>query len=168
MNGRLGHSCLILNASWEALTIVSVQRALILLLTGKAEYIEADEATELRGPTAAFPLPVVIRLIKYVRIPHTKTVGLSRRSIFMRDGYTCSYCGRNDVPLTVDHVVPRSRGGTWEWINLTSSCFKDNNKKGNHTPEEMGWPNPHPKVPHGTAWRVLGFRKPDPRWSSYL
>jgi 5-methylcytosine-specific restriction endonuclease McrA len=169
MSGRLGNSTLVLNASYEALTIISVQRALILLLSDKAEYVEADEATALRGPSTAFPMPVVIRLLKYVKIPHSKTVGLSRRSIIARDQRRCVYCGKSDVPLTIDHIVPRSRGGEWSWTNLVASCFSDNNKKGNRTAEEMGWEIvPKPKAPVGTAWRIVGQRRPDPRWLPYL
>lgn len=163
------HNCLILNASFEAIGTVSIQRSLTLILTGRAEYVESDETLEIRSPSIVFPLPVVIRLITFVKLPYTN-IGLSRKSVFMRDGMRCTYCGTATETLTVDHVVPRSLGGEHKWTNVTTACITDNQRKGNKTLEELGWTlDPLPRQPSGVAWRVRGSqRNIDPRWEPYL
>ncbi len=132
-------SVLVLNASFEPLSVVSVQRAIVLLLKEKAEVIEAAEAM-LRSERLAFRVPLVIRLVYYVRIPHRISLPVSRRAILMRDQYTCQYCGKQPgrQALTIDHVQPRSRGGKTKWENVVAACKQCNGKKGNRTPEEAG------------------------------
>lgn len=133
-------SVLVLNATYEPLSVVSVKRAVILLLKEKAELVEAAEAY-LRAEHAQFPVPLVIRLVTYVRIPRRFALPLSRRAIMARDHYVCQYCGghfaRHD--LTIDHVVPRSRGGTKTWENVVTACRPCNQRKGSRTPEEVGF-----------------------------
>lgn len=164
----LERSALILNASFETIGTVSVQRAIILILSGRAEYVESDEELEVHSPSITFPLPVVIRLITYVKLPY-RTVGLSRKAVFARDGMKCVYCGATDS-LTLDHLLPRSLGGMTEWSNLVTACADDNKKKSNRTLEELGWqyPDPLPHQPLGNAWRIGFSRKIDPRWEPYL
>ncbi len=127
---------LVLNASYEPLSLVSVRRAVVLLLREKAELLEATQQM-LRSHSQAIPVPLVIRLVHYVRLPHRR-VPATRAAIMLRDAYTCQYCGampgRNQ--LTVDHVVPRSRGGAHDWHNLATACKRCNQKKGSLTPEE--------------------------------
>lgn len=127
---------LVLNASYEPLSLVSVRRAVVLLLREKAELVEATQ-NMVRSSTQAMPVPLVIRLVKYVRLPHRR-VPATRTAIMLRDGYTCQYCG--EVPgraqLTVDHVVPRSRGGSHHWDNLVTACKRCNQRKGSHLPDE--------------------------------
>ena len=127
---------LVLNASYEPLSLVSVRRAVVLLLREKAELLEATQQY-LFSANHALPIPLVIRLVKYVRLPHRR-VPSTRAAIMLRDAYTCQYCG--DTPgrdnLTVDHVVPRSRGGRHDWDNLVTACMRCNQRKGSHTPEE--------------------------------
>jgi len=127
---------LVLNASYEPLSLVSVRRAVVLLLREKAEMIEATQQM-LRSCSQAIPVPLVIRLVKYVRLPRRR-MPATRAAIMLRDAHTCQYCGT--VPgrqqLTVDHVIPRSRGGAHSWQNLVTACKRCNQKKGSNTPEE--------------------------------
>lgn len=127
---------LVLNASYEPLSLVSVRRAIVLLLREKAELIDGTADT-IRSATRSMVVPLVIRLKKYVRLPHRR-VPPTRSAIMLRDGYVCQYCGttpgRNH--LTVDHVMPRSRGGEQNWPNLVTACKGCNQKKGSNTPDE--------------------------------
>jgi 5-methylcytosine-specific restriction endonuclease McrA len=122
---------LVLNASYEPLNICSWRRAVVLLLKGKAEQIEHNG----KMVYADFPLPTVIRLRSYVKIPY-KEITLSRRNVLHRDNYTCQYCGDKRHDLTVDHIMPRSRGGGDAWENVVAACLKCNVKKGDRTPKE--------------------------------
>jgi len=128
---------LVLNASFEPLSVVSVKRAIVLLLKEKAEIIEAAEAV-LRSEHKVFPRPLVIRLMYYVRIPHRVAIPVSRKSLLVRDHYKCQYCGAQPPAreLTVDHILPRSRGGETKWENVVIACKHCNSKKGNKTPVE--------------------------------
>lgn len=132
-------SVLVLNATYEPLSIVSVRRAVVLLLKEKAEIIEATEAL-LRSEHLSLPVPLVIRLVAYVPVPHRLGLPVSRRTVLARDRYTCQYCGSQPgkANLTLDHVVPRSRGGRTAWENVAIACGPCNRRKGNRTPEEVG------------------------------
>jgi len=128
---------LVLNATLEPLHTVSVPRAVALLLSSKAEMIEAAEG-ELRSQHVRLPLPLVIRLAAYVRLPRCVPLTATRRGVFRRDNYTCQYCGRI-VPtneLTLDHVVPRCRGGQTVWENAVAACQPCNQRKNDRTPAE--------------------------------
>jgi 5-methylcytosine-specific restriction endonuclease McrA len=124
---------LVLNASYEPLNICTWRRAVVLILKGKAEGIE-DNGTVVY---ADFRQPTVIRLRHYVKIPY-KEITLSRRNVLHRDGYVCQYCGVHRSDLTVDHVLPRSRGGFDDWDNVVAACLRCNIKKGDRTPKEAG------------------------------
>jgi 5-methylcytosine-specific restriction endonuclease McrA len=157
---------LILNATYEPLGVVSVRRAAILVLSAKAICV-ADGDGILHSARRAMPVPSVVRLTRFVRIPYRSEVGLSRRGVFARDGGRCAYC--RAVAETIDHIMPRSRGGRHAWENVVAACAKCNHRKGNRTPAELGWRlHTVPLVPRGAAWRVLGHRTPDPRWEEYL
>jgi len=132
-------SVLVLNASYEPLNVVSVRRAVVLLLKEKAQLVEAAESA-LRSERLTLPRPAVIRLVTYVRIPHRWRLPVSRRGILARDAYTCQYCAAKPPRglLTVDHVVPRSRGGSKSWENLVAACAPCNRRKGGLRPEEAG------------------------------
>ena len=127
---------LVLNASYEPLSLVSVRRAVVLLLREKAELLEATSQM-VRSASRAMPRPLVIRLVYYVRLPHRR-VPATRTAIMLRDALTCQYCAKtfSRKDLTVDHVLPRSRGGMHDWTNLTTACKRCNQKKGSLTPEE--------------------------------
>ena len=125
---------LVLNASYEPLNITSWRRAMVMLLKGKAEGLEHDPRRPLRGDLL---LPTVIRLYQFVRVPY-RPLPLTRRNLFQRDGHCCQYCGRSAERLSVDHVLPRSRGGSDTWENVTTACLPCNVRKGNRTPREAG------------------------------
>ena len=122
---------LVLNASYEPLNICTWRRAVVLLMKGKAEPIEHNGKLIYTN----LPIPTVIRLRTYVKIPY-KEISLSRRNLLHRDNYTCQYCGDRRHDLTIDHIVPRSKGGTDSWENVVAACLKCNVKKGDRTPKE--------------------------------
>lgn len=119
---------LVLNQNYEPLNICNVRRALVLVIGGKAEVLEVHQGI-VPTATRVFPFPSVIRLQYQIRRPHPR-VKLTRREIFIRDNFTCQYCGRQTHDLTIDHVVPRSRGGPHTWENLVSACRACNHRKG--------------------------------------
>lgn len=130
MNGHV----LVLNQDYSALTICSVQRAIILIHLRKAEVVEAEADRFVRSPSVKYPWPSVVRLKMYVRVPYRR-IGLSRKNVLRRDRFQCQYCGgRSD--LTVDHIMPKSRGGHDTWENLVAACTDCNNRKGDRTPRE--------------------------------
>jgi len=128
---------LVLNQNYEPLGICNVKRAVILLFLGKAEVVDRIKDGYLRSMKLQMPVPSIVRLYLYKKVPH-KNVLLSRKNILIRDNYQCQYCGRKNVELTVDHVLPRHRGGGENWENLVCACVQCNHKKGNRTPEEAG------------------------------
>lgn len=136
--------CLALNASFEPLTILPVERALRLVIDRKAEIVEADHARVFRSERSEFPVPVVIRLVRFVHVPRRFRRQVTNTFLFARDGYCCQYCGRHRSQLrdreflTRDHVVPISRGGENYWENVVTACSPCNNRKADRTPEEAG------------------------------
>ncbi|WP_156759945.1 HNH endonuclease [Microbacterium karelineae] len=158
---------LVLNAGYEPLAIVSFKRALVLVMNDKANVIVRDEESPVWGASEAYDRPAVIVLTRYVRIPHTRRVPVTRRGVLRRDGHRCAYCGRSAT--TIDHVQPRSRGGEDSWENLVAACVKCNNVKSDRTPQEMGWSlRFRPAPPRGVSWVVRGSERADPSWSPYL
>jgi 5-methylcytosine-specific restriction endonuclease McrA len=157
---------LVLNAGYEPLAVVSFRRALVLVLAGKATVV-ADSGNPVVGGSMTLPRPSVILLVRYVRAPHGRAVPVSRRGVLRRDAHRCAYCGTH--ASTVDHVLPRSRGGADSWLNLVACCVRCNNAKGDKTPEEKGWPLRFmPYAPRGSAWVVRGADVRDPSWDMYL
>jgi 5-methylcytosine-specific restriction endonuclease McrA len=120
---------LVLNQNYEPLNVCNIKRALVLIIGGKAEILEEEAAREVRTPSHIYSMPSVIRLHSLVKRPRP-VVKLTRREIFLRDNYTCQYCGVQTRDLTIDHVVPKSRGGTHTWENLVSACRACNHRKG--------------------------------------
>ena len=164
-----GH-VLVLNATNEPLNVVSVQRAVVLLLKEKAQIVEATEAW-IRAQSWAIPQPLVIRLVYYVRIPHRLSLPLSRRTVLARDGYACQYCGRQPEKsdLTLDHVLPRCRGGKTSWNNMVTACKRCNQRKGNRTPREAHMSlRDRPRRPRYIAVTVLGDARRHEVWSKYI
>ena len=127
-------SVLVLNQNYEPLNVCNLRRAVILVLGGKAEIIETARGV-LRSATTRFPLPSVIRLVHFIRRPRPR-VRLTRKEIFARDGWACVYCGRHTRDLTLDHVMPRHRGGPHTWDNLVAACKPCNHRKAGQTPHE--------------------------------
>lgn len=164
------HSVLVLNATYEPINVVSVQRAIVLLLKEKAEIVEALNE-ELRSANGVMPMPAVIRLVYYVRIPRRLGIPLTRRTILARDHYTCQYCGETPgrAELTVDHVIPRSRGGETTWENVVTACQRCNVRKGNRTPEEAGLTlRNRPGRPRFIALALVSQSVPNEIWRKYL
>jgi 5-methylcytosine-specific restriction endonuclease McrA len=129
---------LVLNQDYQPLSICSVQRSVKLLFLEKAEVLHDDPKRKIRTIDDEYIYPSVIRLRYYINIPYTRIV-LSRRNIMKRDGHTCQYCGiKSD--LTLDHVIPRSKGGIDTWENLVTACNRCNVRKGNRTPDEAKMP----------------------------
>ena len=157
---------LVLNAGYEPLAIVSFKRALVLVLNEKATVIERVEGEPVRAQHADYDRPAVILLTRYVRLPNSRRVPVSRRGVLRRDGHRCAYCGK--TAATIDHVLPRSRGGRDAWENLVACCLRCNNAKGDRTPGEMRWElRVRPDKPHGTAWTVRGTEHAEPQWEPY-
>src|SRR5690606_5665278 len=159
-------TALILNATYEPLGVVSVRRAAILILSAKAVCV-ADGDGILHSARQAIPVPSAVRLTRVVRVPYRAQAGLPRRAASARPGGPSAH--RRAAAETIDHVMPRSRGGRHAWENVVAACARCNHRKGDRTPAELGWRlHTVPSVPRGAAWRVLGNRIPDPRWSAFL
>ncbi|MBI1857883.1 MAG: HNH endonuclease [Candidatus Melainabacteria bacterium] len=157
---------LVLNASYEPLNICGWKRAVVLLFKGKAEQIEHNGKIVY----ADFPLPTVIRLRRYIKIPY-KEIPLTRKNLMYRDHYSCQYCGLKSHALTIDHVVPRSKSGADTWDNVVACCQLCNVKKGNRTPKTAGLQLlKHPKAPIGHLYfeikRLASLNFPD--WQKYI
>ena len=160
---------LVLNASYEPLNVCTVRRALVLLLKEKAEVLEHGDGV-LRSETMRLDRPEVIRLISFVRVPrdiHRRRI--TRKAVLARDGWTCQYCGSSKPSLTVDHVIPRSRGGESVWENIVASCAPCNRRKGNRLPHEIRMhPKRNPRPPGPTVFiRIAAPRTPQ-AWEPYL
>ena len=160
---------LILNASYEPLHVCSVKRAITLLMQEVAERV-LDGDRVLRTPRLVVPVPSVIRLRRYVRRPHRQRVAFNRKNVFRRDDHSCQYCGVRAHDLTLDHVLPRSRGGPTTWENVVACCRRCNASKRDRTPDEahMALRRP-PRAPtfiFSSAYGVLPDL--DPAWEAYL
>lgn len=150
---------LLLNATYEPLTFLPVRRAVVLLMKERAQVVKADVERRIRSERDEMALPLVIRLVSYVRIPFAQAAW-SRKAVLMRDG-VCQYCGRQGTrehPLTVDHVVPRSAGGANSWLNTVAACYSCNHRKAGRTPQQAGMRlRREPFVPTYAAVVWLGY-----------
>ncbi len=160
---------LILNASFEPLHVCSLKRAVALLMHEVAERVE-DGDKVLRSVNRDFPVPSVIRLKRFVKRPFRQRVAFNRRNLFKRDDHTCQYCGTRSNDLTLDHVLPRSRGGPTNWDNVVACCKRCNARKRDRTPDEAGMAlqrRPYaPRFIFSSAYGVLPDI--DPIWEKYL
>jgi 5-methylcytosine-specific restriction endonuclease McrA len=159
---------LVLNATYEPINVTSVRRAAVLLLKEKAELIEHAD-WELRSESLTLARPVVIRLVTYVRVPHdTHRRKITRRAVFARDSWTCQYCGSRGN-LTVDHVVPRSKGGTSSWDNIVTSCAPCNRRKGDALLRHAGMRLRHkPRSPGAHVFIQVASPTIPVAWRQYL
>ena len=160
---------LVLNASYEPINVCTVRRAAVLILKDRAEILEhADRA--LHAEKLTLPRPAVIRLINYVRIPrdaHARRI--TRRAVFARDRWTCQYCGTVRSTLTVDHVIPRSKGGPSSWDNIVASCAPCNRRKGDRLPAQIDMhPRHRPQAPTATIFVHVATPSIPPMWEQYL
>jgi 5-methylcytosine-specific restriction endonuclease McrA len=147
MTATLTRPVLVLDAGYQAVNVVPMRKALVLVTSGKAVPVEEDKAVVFHSERRRFHAPVIIRLLIAIahRVYRRYHVRFNKRNIMARDGYACQYCGTSGVPLTIDHVVPRSRrtleypeGGPTAWDNCVAACFPCNTRKGSRTPEEAG------------------------------
>jgi 5-methylcytosine-specific restriction endonuclease McrA len=158
---------LVLNAGYEPLAVVSFKRALILVLSNKATVLAQSGDEQMHSANATFELPSVILLQRYVRVPSSRRIPVSRRGVLRRDGHRCAYCAKS--ANTIDHVQPKSRGGKDTWENLVACCLKCNNAKGDRTLSEIGWSlKSSPRMPQGLAWTVRGAERIEPAWDDFL
>lgn len=163
----LKKSVLVLNQSYEPVYVCSVRRAIILVFRDRAEVIESS-GLNLRTVTSAFPVPSVVRLALYLRIP-TKQMALTKRNVLRRDRHQCQYCGTRRAPMTVDHVVPRTLGGGDSWDNLVCACVRCNNRKGDRRPEQVGLSlKRKPRLPNNATFIRHFIGVPDKCWRPYL
>ncbi|MGI5468000.1 HNH endonuclease [Streptomyces sp. CA-132043] len=158
---------LVLNASFEPLSTVSLRRAVVLVMQDKAVVEQAHPGLRVRAASLDLPVPQVIRLSQYVRVPFRRQAPWSRRGVLVRDQHRCAYCGRRAT--TVDHVVPRAHGGGDTWLNTVASCATDNHRKADRTPEQAGMEllrRPFVPTPADTMLAALGVsaREALPDW----
>ena len=162
---------LLLNATFEPLAIVSWRKAVTLLFLDKVEVVREYDR-EIRSVSIRMKLPAVVRLLCFVRDNHL-TARFSRKNIFLRDNFTCQYCGKRFEPrqLTCDHLIPRSRGGKAEWTNMVTSCVGCNLKKDDMLPDEADM-HPRKKPSRPTGFHVLmlnlGVQTLPDYWKDYV
>ncbi|WP_436495081.1 HNH endonuclease [Actinokineospora sp. HUAS TT18] len=160
---------LLLNTTFEPLTALPLRRAVVLVVCGKAEVVHGDPAgLVVHSATSSVLVPSVIRLSNYVRVPYRGRVPLTRAGLMHRDRYRCAYCGGRAE--TIDHVIPRSRGGQHTWQNCVACCAKCNHRKADKLLSELNWRlRVVPNAPRGPHWRLLaGVTDADPLWLPYL
>jgi 5-methylcytosine-specific restriction endonuclease McrA len=160
---------LVLNATFEPINVCTVRRATVLVLKDRAEIVERHDR-DLHAETFTMPRPVVIRLVTYVRVPrdaHRRKI--TRRAVFARDSWTCQYCGHVRGTLTLDHVIPRSRGGTSTWDNIVTCCAPCNRRKGDRLPKVAGMhPMTAPRAPSPHIFVHVASTTIHPAWEQYL
>jgi 5-methylcytosine-specific restriction endonuclease McrA len=156
---------LVLNASFEALSVVPARRALLLVLSSKAEIVHSADGV-FRSERTTFPSPSVVRLLNYVKISYKSETTLNRRAVFIRDGGKCQYC---DSPAdSIDHVVPRSRGGGHRWDNVVAACSACNSRKRDRYLDETNLIlRSKPVAPRRQLLLADGM-KSEPDWVQYL
>jgi 5-methylcytosine-specific restriction endonuclease McrA len=162
---------LVLNATYEPINVCAARRAVVLILKGVAS-AEEESRAYFHSPSRRVRVPSVIRLLGYRRIPFQGRA-LSRKNILMRDRNTCQFCG-GAFPaseLTLDHIVPRSRGGESSWENLVACCHPCNNQKGDRLPEEAGMRlsgRPRSFTLHTSRHLMRQMGRSDAAWRKYL
>ncbi len=164
----MGH-VLVLNASYEPINVCTVRRAAVLVLKERAEVLERREGS-IHSERLDLDRPCVIRLVRYVRVPrdvHRRKI--TRRAVLARDAYTCQYCGREAAGLTVDHVIPRSRGGQHTWENVVAACRPCNTAKRDRLLSETTMVlRRRPSVPRELTWITVAVGTIPPHWEPYL
>lgn len=166
-NGKMNTQVLLLNQSYEPLQICNMRRAIILIFLGKAHSVEQFD-DEIRSVSYSIKMPAVIRIYSYINLPRNSIV-LTRKNILKRDSLSCQYCGTKNSPLTVDHIIPKVKGGKDSWENLTTACVSCNNKKGNRTLREANLKLlSKPRVPSRITFIQRFVRTPIKEWRPYL
>jgi 5-methylcytosine-specific restriction endonuclease McrA len=159
---------LVLNATYEPINVCTVRRAVVLLLKEKAEVIEQSERI-LHSANTTISRPAVIRLVSYVRVPRdTQRRKITRRAVFARDDWTCQYCGSRQQ-LTVDHVIPRSKGGGSTWDNIVAACAPCNRRKGDALPKQAGMELRRvPRTPRADVFIQVASPTIPATWKQYM
>ena len=168
---NIASNVLLLNASNEPLEVITAQKAFCLMLTEKVFGV-SDGCTILRSIDNQFAVPVVVRLKRYVNVPRLQS-HWNRRGVLKRDGFKCIYCGdkcNSNMPKknpTIDHIIPKSKGGKNSWVNTACACMACNTRKGDRTPEQAGmrllW---EPKTPR-VGYIIASGNVPDD-WKVYI
>jgi 5-methylcytosine-specific restriction endonuclease McrA len=162
MHGR----ALVLNATYEPLCVVSSRRALVLVLDDKAELVHST-GHHFHSARTQFPEPSVVRLGQYIKVPRVNRIAITRRSVFARDGHRCQYCGAQAE--NIDHVVPKSRGGTHTWDNVVAACRRCNAAKEDRLLEESGFVLRHPpRAPRSGVWLLAASGELRSDWEPYV
>ncbi|RTL68878.1 MAG: HNH endonuclease [Pseudonocardiaceae bacterium] len=163
-----GSRVLLLNASFEPLAVVTAKRAIVLMLSGKAECVEhVLDGGAFHSENLTVPAPSVMRLSRYVRVPYRRAVPMTRSGVLRRDNRRCAYC--NARADTIDHVVPRSRGGAHSWDNCVAACRACNSRKADRLLDEIGWTLAVPPAPPSRAGGILVLAvEPHPTWEPWL
>jgi 5-methylcytosine-specific restriction endonuclease McrA len=158
---------LVLNATYEPLAVVPARRAVVLLVNQKADLVHAGDES-WSSERLRIPVPTVVRLRRFVRVPYHRRIPLNRRAVFARDLHRCQYCG--DAAENLDHVLPRSRGGDHTWENVVAACRSCNARKGDRTPAEAHMTlTSTPQVPRRQGWMLIGLgTAAHPSWGQYL
>ncbi len=157
---------LILNATYEPLCVVATRRALVLTLSGKAELL-ASTGHAFHSERSSFAEPSVVRLSYYVKVPYQARIGLNRRAVFARDNHRCQYCGA--TAENIDHVVPRSKGGSHTWENVVASCRPCNMRKEDHLLADTTLSLRRlPAQPRPGSWVLVANGSMHPDWEPYL
>ncbi|QQS24987.1 MAG: HNH endonuclease [Actinomycetota bacterium] len=159
-------SALVLNATYEPLSVVPSRRAACLVLADKADLVEHDGHV-MRSASLSVPSPLVIRLRYLVKVPYHRRTALSRRAVFARDEHRCQYCGAHAD--SIDHVTPRSRGGEHVWDNVAAACRPCNLRKRDRTPDEAGMRLARvPRAPRELTWVAVAVARVPEAWVPYL
>lgn len=161
--------CLVLDSSYMPRSITTSERAFVVVYKGNAEVIENyNDVFGTVDRSIAYYKPSIIKLTRYINLDY-RDVPLSRTNVFRRDDYQCVYCGSTVLKkLTIDHVIPRSRGGKDKWDNVVTACSKCNNEKADLTVEEWGRPDPQPRRPHHLMMMKKSKGKIPESWKKYL
>ena len=130
------NQCILLNADYTYLNVVDWKRAMCLMIKGKVQVIKHSKRIVRTAEGIIIKVPAVMKLIKLIRALYVNRVPFSKKNVLVRDGFKCAYCGAERQRLTIDHIIPKSKGGKANFENCVSSCKPCNNKKGNRTPRE--------------------------------
>lgn len=158
---------LVLNAGYEPLAVVTFRRALLLVMSEKATIVLQDDSKPVNSSHGQLPRPTVIVLKRYIRRPYRDMNHVTRRGVLRRDRFTCAYCGKS--ANTIDHVIPRSKGGKNTWENLVAACLACNSRKADKMLSQLGWQlriTPH--RPRIGGHLVSGLNHIDEAWDNYL
>lgn len=158
---------LVLNASMEALCVVPLGRAVVMMVGGRAELVAQSGDKMLRSPSVSIPYPAVVRLKTYVKVPYRVRAPLTRQTLLARDRHICGYCGRHAT--TIDHIKPKAHGGRHEWTNVAAACRRCNAHKADRTPEQAGMILAiTPTVPAGPGALAVAVGRLEDEWEPYF